>query len=104
MPEIPDLSKLKEQAQQPQNQIAHRYAFRVMVGVDGNVAVTVEPPEGAAVEQVASLDDIYAACALIMRDISMQQTVGAVQHGLLQMGQAVAQQQATQAIRSNLKI
>lgn len=105
MPEIPDLSKLKNgnQPTEPEPEKAPaRTAFMVVVGADGNVVISTET--GHEVTQVCTHDDIYTACALIMKDIEVQQTAGLVQQSLLQMGSMLQQHQQDAQLRQHLNL
>lgn len=106
MPEVPDLSKLKNGSAptdpEPPAQPVLRTAFLVLVGADGNVVVSTDVDH--EVEHTCTPDDIYVNCAFIMKDIQIQQTAGLVQQALLQMGSMMQQAQVDQQIRKNIKL
>jgi len=105
MAEIPDLSKLKDaQPEAPeQPKPLPRTAFLVVVDADGNIQVSTADI-GLDVQQVGTTDDVYTSCALIMKDIQVQQTAGLVQQGLLQMGSLMQKQQQDQQLRQHLNL
>lgn len=106
MPEIPDLSKLGKPSaaatDAPPQQAALRVAFTVLVGADGNVVISADT--GHEVQQACTHDDIYTACAMIMKDVQVQQTAQVVQRSLLQMGSMMQQAQTDSAIRQHLNL
>jgi hypothetical protein len=105
VPEIPDLSKMKNNQPPPEPEPAlARTAFLVIVGADGNIEVTVNLSREVAVERQATTDDIYAASTLINKDIQVQQTAMLVQQGLLQMGSMMQQQAQNDQIRNRLNL
>jgi hypothetical protein len=105
VPEIPDLSRLKNNQPPPEAKSAlARTAFLVIVGADGNIEVTVDLSRDVSVERHATTDDIYAASTLIIKDVQVQQTAMLVQQGLLQMGSMVQQQAADAQIRNRLNL
>lgn len=110
MPEIPDLSKLKNGQQPPPptpeqpSMPQARTAFLVIVGADGNILVSTDLDQEIQVDHPVTTDDLYAACSLIMKDITVQQTAGLVSQGLLQMGSLMQRQAQDQAIASRLNL
>lgn len=108
MADVPDLSKLKNGSTPPpepdQPAPVARTAFLVVVGADGNIAVSNDTGQEVEVQQKCTTDDIYMAATLIIKDIQVQQTAQLVQNGLLQMGNLMQQQQQEQAIRNRLNL
>lgn len=110
MPEIPDLSKLKNGQQPPPptpeqpTSTRVRTAFLVIVGADGNIVVSADVAQEIEFEHPVTTDELYSACSLIIKDITVQQTAGLVSQGLLQMGSLMQRQAQDQAIASRLNL
>jgi hypothetical protein len=108
MPEIPDLSKLKNGSTPPEPEAPQqqevRTAFLVLVDANGNIQVSTDVGENIVPDHMASHDEIWSACQLIIKDIQIQQTAGLVSNGLLQMGSALQQHAQEQALRARLNL
>lgn len=108
MAEIPDLSKLNgtppPQPEQPTGPRQAHMAFLVIVAGDGNIQVSTDTGQEIEAAKQPTTDDIYSACALIQKDIQMQQTAQLVQGGLLQMGSMMQQAQVDQNLRQRLNL
>lgn len=108
MPEIPDLSQIKNGQQAPPTEpippAQANTAFLVIVGADGNINVTGNLDVEVAVDRPVTPDDIYSACSLIIKDVQVQQTAALVQAGLLQMGSMMQQQAQHEQIRNRLNL
>lgn len=95
--EIPDLSKLgqpeetvsEESAQDPT--IKARTAFLVVVYDSGDVVASPDINLAVEREEIPSTDDMYGACAVVQRDISMQLTAHHTMIAMQQMAMAQAQ-------------
>lgn len=104
--QIPDLSKLKnnEAPSDKPEPVPAKTAFLVVVGADGNIQVSADTSLEVEVQSQPSTDDIYTACALITKDIQVQQTAALVSNGLLQMGSLLQQQEQNQRIKNSLRL
>lgn len=107
MPEVPDLSKLKDStppAPDTEKAQTYRTAFTVLVDASGNIQVSSDLPDGVEAEHQATHDEIWSTCQLIIKDIQAQQIAGLVQGGLLQMGSMMQQAQVDQHLRQRLNL
>jgi hypothetical protein len=105
MAEIPDLSKMKNGNKPPEPQaVQAKTAFLVVVGTDGNIQVSADTSLDVEVQSQPTTDDIYTACALITKDIQVQQTAALVSNGLLQMGSLLQQQAQNEQIKNALRL
>lgn len=107
MPEIPDLSKLKNNTPpepEAEEKQTYRTAFTVLVDANGNIQVSSDLPEGVEADHLATHDEIWSTCQLIIKDIQAQQIAGLVQGGLLQMGSMMQQAQVDQHLRQRLNL
>lgn len=107
MPQIPDLSKLKDNTP-PQPEVeekrTYRTAFTVLVDANGNIQVSSDLPPDIETDHQATHDEIWSTCQLIIKDIQAQQIAGLVQGGLLQMGSMMQQAQVDQHLRQRLNL
>lgn len=107
MAQIPDLSKLNSnkppEPDTEEKKPTYRTAFSVLVDANGNIQVSSDVPD-IEVDHQASHDEIWSACQLIIKDITVQQTAGLVQGGLLQMGSMMQQAQVDQQLRNRLNL
>lgn len=81
-------------------------AFVVLVDLAGRVMASsdVSILNKVTARRPATADDIYGACSVIMKDISVQETAAHVQMGLMQQAQAMQRQMQDQQLLSGLKL
>jgi len=90
--DIPDLSKLKhEEKQEEPSVIKARTAFLVIVDENGEIYAQPDLAIPLTRSYFPSADDIYSACAVVQRDITVQISAQHTVLGMQQMAMMQAQ-------------
>ena len=79
-------------------------AFIVIVNQDGShmAAGDLEIINSISLDRIATADDVYGSCAVVMRDIMTTETAARTQHAMAQMGAAMQQQAQAQQLQASL--
>lgn len=113
MPEAVDLSQLRDQAAQEDavedlerdDIIDVRTAFLVFVDKDGQTIMTHDVNLPVRPEHTPTPDEVYAACSVVAKDITVQETTARTVQGMVQMAQmqmqAAQQAQMQQQLLNN---
>lgn len=77
-------------------------AFSVVLNRDGTWVVVPSVTQPFQSDRTPTVDDIYAGCAIVQKDLAAQETAMHTQRAMLQMSAAMQQQMQEQQIRQNL--
>lgn len=100
-----DLSNLatEEPAADQNEAIDVTTAFTLAMSPEGGWVV-LSDPSSLRLQRAPSMDDMYAGCAVVQKDIAAQLAAMHTQRAMVQLTQAMQQQQQAQSIASKLKL